>query len=176
MKKVLLTGLFCLITLTVLAHGPSPQKIKETIVIDAAPEAIWKIIGNFGSIDSWHPMVKRSEPDGGHEAGASERKLTLQNNQSVVESLDQYEPENHHLAYRLLEENLEALPVSFYSADMQLTEEGDGTRVVWSARFYRGDTGNFPPEDLNDQAAIDALTRLFQQGLKGLKDKVESGL
>lgn len=175
MNKKLLAALVLFLPLVAHGHGPTPQKIEETIMIDAPPDAVWAVVGKFGEIESWHPAVKKSVPSGEHEqADASERDLTLENDEVVGESLDQYESEQHHLAYRLLKENLEALPVSFYSADMQLTATDGGTKVSWSARFYRGDTGNFPPEDLNDQAAIDALTEFFQSGLQGLKERVES--
>lgn len=176
MNKKLLAGFVLFLPLVAHGHGPTPQKIEETIVINAAPDAVWAVIGRFGDIDSWHPAVKKSVASGDHEqADASERTLTLENDEVVGESIDQYEPGQHHMAYRLLEENLKALPVSFYSAALQLTAKDGGTEVSWSARFYRGDTGNFPPDDLNDQAAIDALTGFFKSGLQGLKKRVEAG-
>lgn len=48
--------------------------------------------------------------------------------------------------------DLTALPVSSYSATLTVTSEGDGSRVEWMGRFYRGDTGNEPPEELSDAA------------------------
>ena len=45
--------------------------------------------------------------------------------------------------------------------------------VTWIGRFFRADTGNFPPDHLNDEAAVKAMTGFMQEGLKGLKAKVE---
>ncbi|MDD2739535.1 MAG: SRPBCC family protein, partial [Methylomonas lenta] len=39
-------------------------------------------------------------------------------------------------------------------------------------RFYRGDTGNTPPENLNDEAAVKAMTQFINNALNGLKSKV----
>ena len=48
-----------------------------------------------------------------------------------------------------------------------------GSEVTWTSRFYRADTINFPPENLNDEAAVKAMTEFMQGGLQGLKAKVE---
>ena len=71
--------------------------------------------------------------------------------------------------------DLDALPVSSYSATVTVTPEGDGAKVEWMGRFYRGDTGNEPPENLSDAAGKEAMNRYFAEGLKGLKAKLESG-
>jgi len=45
--------------------------------------------------------------------------------------------------------------------------------VTFKSRFYRGDTGNAPPENLNDAAAVKAMDNFFRNGLAGLKQKLE---
>jgi mxaD protein len=45
--------------------------------------------------------------------------------------------------------------------------------VTLKSRFYRGDTGNTPPEKLNDEAAVKAMNEFFKNGLSGLKRKLE---
>jgi mxaD protein len=49
-----------------------------------------------------------------------------------------------------------------------------GSEVEWDGRFYRADTGNFPAENQNDEAAIAAMTKFFHDGLQGLKAKLET--
>jgi mxaD protein len=46
--------------------------------------------------------------------------------------------------------------------------------VLLKSRFYRGDTGNSPPENLNDEAAVNAMNQFFKNGLAGLKQKLEN--
>jgi mxaD protein len=77
--------------------------------------------------------------------------------------------------YRLAKENVDAFPVSFYSAALSVKPGKDGgSEVVWIGRFYRADTSNFPPEDKNDAAAIAAMKTFIEEGLKGLKAKAEA--
>ncbi len=60
----LLTGILFFImlflnTLTkdVFSHGPTRQKIKESITINAKPEEVWNVIKDFGKINTWHPSI-----------------------------------------------------------------------------------------------------------------------
>jgi len=39
------------------AHGPSRKKVEETVTINAPPEKVWAVIGNFQDI-GWVPGVK----------------------------------------------------------------------------------------------------------------------
>ncbi|GLK71454.1 SRPBCC family protein [Ancylobacter dichloromethanicus] len=153
-----------------LAHGPTPQRADETIVIAAPPEAVWAELVKFGDIGAWHPLVKKVTATGGDAAGA-ERVLTLEKGE-VTEGLDETDPAARRLSYRLLKENAEAIPVSFYTQTIEVKPEGSGSEVSWGARFYRADTTNEPPEDRNDEAAIAAMNDFIKQGLEGLKAKV----
>lgn len=156
-----------------LAHGPTPQKAEEKITIAAPPAKVWAAIKDFADV-SWNPGITKTEATGGNDpaAGAS-RTITLKNGKVLVEGLDEYIADSMSYGYRLSTENLEALPVSFYSATIAVTPSGDGSEVTWIGRFYRGDTGNFPPENLNDEAAVKAMTEFLQEGLAGIKAKVE---
>lgn len=152
------------------AHGPTPQRADETLVIAASPEAVWAELSKFGSIGDWHPLVKKVTATGGDAAGA-ERVLTLEKGE-VTEGLDESDAAARRLSYRLLKENAEAIPVSFYTQAIEVKPEGSGSVVSWEARFYRADTTNEPPEDRNDEAAVAAMTDFIKQGLEGLKARV----
>jgi mxaD protein len=52
-------------------------------------------------------------------------------------------------------------------------DAADTSLVTFKSRFYRGDTGNTPPANLSDEAAVKAVTEFFKNGLEGLKSKVE---
>jgi mxaD protein len=171
---MLLSGiLISLSTLPAAAHGPTPQKISEKIVIASPPAEVWALAGEFAKIDQWHPLVQKSA--GGGNAAGSERTITLKSGGDLVEGLDEYKSEEMSYAYRLSKENIEAFPVSFYSAALTVKPaEGGGSEIEWSGRFYRADTSNFPPENLNDAAAIAAMENFFRQGLEGLKAKLEA--
>lgn len=161
----LLSGAAC-------AHGPTPQKVSQSIVIAAKPDAVWKVVGSFAGIDQWHPDVAGSEASGGNESGGR-RKVTLKSGGTLDEGLDEMNAAGRTYSYRLSDPDLKALPVSSYSATLTVTPEGDGSKVEWLGRFYRGDTSNEPPEDLSDEAGRTAMNRYFTDGLKGLKARVE---
>lgn len=163
------------LALPAAAHGPTPQKVVETIAIAAPPEKVWDAVKDFGSLASWNPLVESSEARGGNEAGG-ERDVVLKSGGKLVDSLDEYDAENKSYSYRLGTPDIKAFPVSFYSATLAVKPGADGgSEVEWNGRFYRADTGNFPAETENDQAAIDAMTKFFKSGLENLKQKLESG-
>ena len=61
------------------------------------------------------------------------------------------------------------LPVTNYSSHLTVIPKDDGTATVeWRGAFYRGYPNNDPPEDLNDEAAIKAVTGVYQAGLDAL--------
>lgn len=154
------------------AHGPTPQKVEQTITIAAPPAAVWKVVGPFGKIGAWHPDVAKVEATGGDGSGAT-RKVTLKTGGTLDEGLDEWKADGMTYSYRMGEPDLKALPVSSYSATVTVTPDGQGSKVSWAGRFYRGDTGNEPPEALSDAAGRTAMDRFFGDGLKGLKAKVE---
>jgi mxaD protein len=157
-----------------VAHGPTPQKVIEAVEIDRPIDTVWARIKDFGALAQWNPAITQSTSDGGNHPG-EKRSLTFPNGEQLVEELDFYDAKTYEYDYRLGQANVKALPASSYSAVLKLTPAGSGTRVEWKSRLYRGDTGNFPPEDLTDEAAVKAMQGFFQAGLQNLKRLVESG-
>ncbi len=156
------------------AHGPTPKRLKESVTIAAAPDAVWATIGSFCGIADWHPMVTACEGPETHAIGDL-RRLTLVEGGDIVDGLDEYNADAHSYAYRLSEVNPEAIAVSFYTAELMVepAEDGSGSMVTWKGVFYRADTGNYPSESTNDEAAIESMTTYFRSGLDGLKATVE---
>ncbi|GLK86070.1 SRPBCC family protein [Ancylobacter defluvii] len=169
-ERLMLAFAFVLMGLAPLAaHGPTPQRAEERVTIAAAPDKVWALLARFGGIGDWNPLVKKVSVTGGDAAGA-ERVLTLEKGE-IAEGLDEVDPTARRLSYRLLKENVEAFPVSFYTATIEVKPSGSGSEVVWDARFYRADTTNEPPEGLDDAAAIAAMGDFIRQGLEGLKSQ-----
>ncbi len=154
------------------AHGPTPQKVDEKISIAAPPADVWKVVKDFASIGSWHPLVTQIKIEGtGNE---TTRTLTLKSGGTLIDSLDAADDKAMELDYRLQNVDFNALPVSSYSDAITVQPAAGGSEIEWISRLYRFDTGNEPPEDKNDEAAVKAKTDFIQAGLAGLKAKVES--
>jgi len=168
-NKLSLIGLSTvLMSVSAFAHGPTPQRVDEQITINADVATVWQQVKAFDQLDKWHPAVESIVMQ-----DATTRVVTLKSGGEITDSLDESDEERHYVGYRLLTENVDAMPVSFYTISLEVEAADDGSVVNWSGRFYRADTGNFPPENLNDEAAVKAMTEYARSGLEGLKASVE---
>jgi mxaD protein len=170
--RIILALITTLLVAPALAHGPTPIKVDESIVIAADPKSVWAVAGKFGGLADWHPDVQSVKATGGDAAGA-EREITLKGG-VIKEGLDEYDPSEFKLSYRMSDPNLDAIPISSYTVTFKVEPApGGGSQVTWYGRLYRGDTGNEPPENLNDDAARAAMSTFLRNGLEGLKKNVE---
>ena len=76
--------------------------------------------------------------------------------------------------YNHTETRSKAIPASSYSVVFRITATEKGSQVEWKSRAYRGDTGNEPPEAMNDEAVTSAMQKFFSTGLGELKTQAES--
>lgn len=156
------------------AHGPTRQKLEKTVEINAAPDKVWAVVGNFQDM-SWHPAIEKTEGSGGNEKGAK-RTLTLKGGGGVIEEeLASYDAEKMILGYRITNVDVKTLPVTNYSSKIKVTGEGGKSTVTWDGAFYRGYMNNDPPAELSDEAAKKAVTGVYESGLEALKKKLEGG-
>lgn len=168
-----LIALVALLPMVANAHGPSRQKVVSKIEINAPVDKVWAAVGNFQDM-SWHPAVAKTEGTGGNDAGAT-RTLTLQSGGVINEKLTKYDAEARSLSYEITDVDVKVLPVTNYSAHMTVTGTAEKSIVEWRSAFYRGFVNNDPPPELSDEAAVKAITDVFEGGLAGLKKKLEGG-
>lgn len=161
------------VPLAATAHGPSRQKVTKTIEIAAPADKVWKVIGNFQDM-GWHPAIEKTEGSGGNEAGAK-RKLTLKGGATIEEALTRYDAAGHVLGYEITNVDVKVLPVANYSSTLSVSEDGGKSTVTWKGAFYRGYMNNDPPPELSDEAAVKAVTGIYESGLDAMKKKIEAG-
>ena len=152
------------------AHGPTRQKVTEKITISAPAAAVWARMGNFDALKDWHPAVAASAADKGNAEG-SVRTVKLKGGGEIVETLQAHDAAGMKYTYRAKQGG--ALPVTNYSSTIQVTAEGSQSVVEWRGAFYRGFPNNDPPPDQNDEAAVKAVTGVYQSGLANLKTLLE---
>lgn len=177
-RRTALLSLALTPTLAVVAHahGPSRRRVTETVNIARSPDQVWAIAGNYDAIARWHPLVASSPSSKGNEVGAV-RKLTLRapGDPVLEEELVRYEAPAHLYQYRIDRPDPKVLPVNNYVAWFELKPGTEGgTLVEWRAAFYRGFMNNDPPPELDDDAAIAAVTAVFRAGLNNLKKMAEA--
>jgi carbon monoxide dehydrogenase subunit G len=153
-----------------LAHGPTRQKVVEKITIDAPADAVWAQVKDFDALAKWHPAVAESPADKGNTEG-SVRTVKIKGGGSLVESLERYNAEGKSYTYRAKDGG--ALPVTNYTSTITVSGDGAKSTVEWRGAFYRGFPNNDPPPDQNDEAAVKAVTGVYQAGLANLKSLVE---
>ena len=170
-------------TSAALAHGPTRQKVKESVTIDAAPDKIWKVMGNFQDM-SWVPGIKSTTGTGGNavdpkndDKELAHRTLTLESGGVIEEGLFKYDASEHVYSYRIDKVDTKVLPVNDYSSTISIeaAEGGKGSTVTWKGAFYRGFMNNDPPPDMDDAASKAAVQKIYKAGLDNLKKKVEAG-
>jgi Polyketide cyclase / dehydrase and lipid transport len=148
------------------AHGPTRQKVVQQITIDAPAAAVWSRIRNFDALKDWHPAVATSPADKGNSEG-SVRQLTLKGGGALSETLEGFDDAGMKYSYRAKDGG--ALPVSNYTSTLSVRAV-----VEWRGAFYRGHPGNNPPPERNDDAAVAAITGVYQDGMANLKKLAEA--
>lgn len=158
-----------------LAHGPTRQKLTESIEINAPPDKVWAAIADFHDM-SWLPGVTKTNGDGGNEPDLAKRQLVLDGGATIDESLYKYDAGEMSYSYRIDQVDVKVLPVTNYSATLVvLPADGGKSKVEWRGAFYRGYPNNNPPPELSDEAALAAVGKIYRAGLESLKKKVEAG-
>ncbi|WP_407146068.1 SRPBCC family protein [Bradyrhizobium sp. ORS 86] len=159
---------------TAWAHGPTRRKVQESIEIDAPQAKVWAVIGNFQDMN-WLVGVSKTEGEKGNEIGAT-RRLTLTQGATIDEELYKYDADMMSYSYRITAVDVKVLPVTNYSSTLTVSPAPDGkAKLEWAGAFYRGYPNNDPPPELNDEAAMKAVSGLYRTGLEALKKKIESG-
>lgn len=169
-RRALLVAPLALLFRPAAAHGPTRQKVSEKITIAAPAAAVWARIGNFDALQDWHPAVAESAADQGNNEG-SVRIVKLKGGGQIVESLESYDAAKMKYSYRAKDGG--ALPVTNYTSTISVVADGEQSVVEWRGAFYRGYPNNDPPPDRNDEAAVKAVTAVYQSGLAALKTLVE---
>ncbi len=141
--------------------------------INASPDKVWSIISDYCAIQDWHPGIEKCESNGSNDPKTI-RTLTLGNGEILVEELVKYNPEKMMYQYMFKEPNIKAVPVSSYGSTIMVREGENGNALLsWKSGFYRAYTGNNPPPELNDEAAIKAVTDIYDAGMAKIKELAE---
>lgn len=154
------------------AHGPTRKKYAETIEINAPADKVWAAVGNFADW-SWHPAIEKTEATG--NAVDATRVLTLKGGGKINEKLLKRDDAKRSLHYEITEVDVKVLPVNQYASTITVTDDGGKSKVEWKSSFYRGFMQNDPPPELNEEAAIKAISGVYKSGLEALKAKMEAG-
>ena len=172
MKKIIKLWLLAafFVPVLVIAHGPARVLLVEEIEINASPEKVWSVIGNFCSIKNWHPTVTDCTSDKGNEPD-SIRVVTLEGGEQIREILAKHNPGNFMIQHYMEDgQKLEAYPITTHGLTITILDnDKGGSTVKWKGAFYRFFQGPNPPPELSDETATEKLAVFYRAGLENIK-------
>ena len=150
------------------AHGPSRLNTDQSVSLNASPDEVWAVVGDFTDM-SWYPGVAKVEATG-NDKGAT-RVRTMEDGQVLHEELLKRDDERHAISVRFTEDNLEAVKATNYASHITLKDQGGKTLLDWKGAFYRAYPNNNPPADQNDEASAASVEAAHQKGIDALVER-----
>lgn len=156
------------------AHGPTREKHSESVEINASPDVVWALVGDFAHPEKWMPAIDSTTAQGGNEKGATRELKVKANGGTIKEELKNFDADKRLIQYKVVDPTDPAvLPVNNYSAKITVEASGSGSKVEWDAAFYRWFLNNNPPDGQNEAAAKAAVEKIVKESLENLKALAE---
>jgi hypothetical protein len=131
------------------------QQVTESINLDATPDRIWELIGQFGG--DWHPLIANIKLIG---IGIGQlRMIETIDGKQIIERLDAID--NSTRSYRYT--NISGIPASDYTGTLAVKPNGAGSSVEWRAHYLGNGQG--------DLIVRTIVSTLFKTGLESLKPR-----
>jgi len=137
------------------APGPS-ESFTRTMDVQAAPSAVWEMIGPFCSIQDWHPVVGTCEEDG--NTPPTRTIVTADGQATFVELQTARDDAAYSYSYTILSS---PLPLTDYTATISVADDGSGMSTITWTSVYNANEGN-------EQDVIGALTGVYESGLAAI--------
>jgi hypothetical protein len=132
--------------------------IEASVTVAATPEEAFALVGNFSDA-SWVPGTARTELDGSG-VGAVRTVITADGTR-LKERLESYDAAARRYTYALIEA---PMPLENYTSTVEVSSEGKGARIRWSASFEA-------PADIVDGVRT-GLDGLFKMAMDGLRSRL----
>ncbi len=171
MKRIIALIALAAFSAGTLAHGPTPQKIDDKIVIKAEPAKVWAMIKDIGKAEAWMPTVASTKIE---KKGADTlRTITLKSGGKVTESIKEIDDAGMKIKFEFVSGG----PVTNYNPYITVTAgPGAGeSSVRYFHRFYRFFPNNPPiPEGQDDASAVKFVEDTYGSSLENLKKVLEN--
>ena len=117
-------------TAALLVSGISAFALDSSVMAPStlAPDALWKKIGDFCGIGSWHPAVEKCALS----ADGKQRTLSLKGGGTIVEALEKMDEAGHSYTYTILSG---PLPVANYHSTISVTADAGGSMLNWTGKY-----------------------------------------
>lgn len=132
------------------------RRVEQRLTIEASPDAVWAIAGDFGGIAAWTTSVERACMEGDLRYAELDRGRG-----TVVERLLRHSDEERCFEYELAEEGA---AMRAYRGRFEVRPDGDGALVVWSGEV----SGAEGADEERLAAGIEATYRRSLEALRRL--------
>lgn len=159
-RRILSAALVGLFSAASAVAGNS-LKVDESVTLAAKPADVWKVLGDYGKLEGWHPVVAKTEISKGtnNRIGAV-RAIETKDGAKIVEELLNYDAKKMSMAYKFIES---PLPVTDYRSMLSVVPAGKGSRVRWQ--------GSFKANGVEDAKARDIVAGIYKAGFDGLRQQ-----
>lgn len=108
--------------------------LTRTTVVTADPDAVWQIIGKFGALADWHPLLPPSVIEDGAdpETPGAVQAFSLNGQVVIRERLLEKDDSRRMIRYTIQES---AVPVSDYVATLSVHPHDTGAEIHWTATY-----------------------------------------
>lgn len=145
--------------------------VERSLTIDAAPEAVWAVLGRYMHIDEFAPEITSVDAlTTGENGVGAKRRNHFKNGTSLVEEVTEWKPGK---GYSVKLSDMAAMPLREASGEIYITQTGGGSKVSWAFDF-RAKYGPFGW--LMGQTLMKMMMgKVIDGNLKGLAGKVLAG-
>jgi hypothetical protein len=124
-----------------------------TMTSSMSPEALWKKIGDFCGIASWHPAIEKCVLS----ADGKQRTLSVKGGGTIVETLENLDNANHTYSYTITSG---PLPVANYHSTISVAADPTGSSLKW--------VGKYDAKGASDAEAKKVIDGIYEAGEKAL--------
>ena len=124
-----------------------------TMPSSISPDALWKKVGDFCGISSWHPAIEKCVLS----ADGKQRTLSLKGGGTIVEALENWDDANRSYKYTILSG---PLPVANYHSTISVTGDAKGSALKWM--------GTYDAKGTPDADAKKTIDGVYEAGAKAL--------
>lgn len=131
--------------------------VSKTTTIQAAPDAVWDTVRDFGGIHTYVEAIADVTTKG--TGVGMRRTLTLQDGTQILERLDHRDDEARELRYSIVRS---PLPLEDYEATAQVRAKGpEACEISWSSTFE--------PKGAPEAEVVEQIEGLYAMAFEGLK-------
>jgi len=146
----------CAAAMVVLGMSTASASALEssvTMTSSMSPDALWKKVGDFCGIDTWHPAIEKCVLS----ADGKQRTLSVKGGGTVVEALEKWDDANRSYTYTILSG---PLPVANYHSTISVGADPKGSALKWMGKY---DAKGVP--DADSKKTMDGV---YEAGAKSL--------